>query len=280
MPADLDKCILLGRSALASCKPGNPHRATYLYDLFTDLHSRFHELENISDVQKAYPDYAVSLHKLLVYVKDLVDGADVAPVVDGIVAIARAALKLCPTGHPDHIMSLTILAAFLWRRFQQQGAAADLDEALMLCQEALEVCPSASMALHELAQCLSERFTKLATWTNLDDAIKYEQAMLVLRLLGHPDCAESLSCLANCRQRRIKKSSAIPQPDFPPVPTNNPSIAQLIRGVALDILKTLPPCLLDTHNGMLCDQDSQILHFENSQEYKQLVLSAPTLNTL
>ena len=281
MPTDLDECILLGRSALASCEPGDPRRATYLHDLFTDLRSRFRKLENISDVQEAHPDYAVSLHKLLVYVKDLVDDGDVAPVVDGTVAIARAALKLCPIGHPDHVMSLTTLAAFLRRRFQQQGTVADLDEAIVLCQEA---CPSGSVAsaphLHQLARCLSERFTKLATWTDLDDAIKYEQAALVLRPLGHPDRAESLGSLANYRQLRIKKRSAIPQQDFPPVSTNSPSIKQLIRGATLDILKALPPRLLDTHNGKLCDRDSQILHFENSQEYKQLVLSASTLDTL
>ncbi|KIM53321.1 hypothetical protein SCLCIDRAFT_65445, partial [Scleroderma citrinum Foug A] len=113
--------------------------------------------------------------------------------------ISRAALKLCPTGHPAHVMSLTTLAAFLRRRFQQQGVVADLDEAITLCQEALEVCPSGGVAsvphLHKLAWCLSERFTKLVMLTDVDDAIKYEQAALVLRPLGHPDRPESLSSL-------------------------------------------------------------------------------------
>ena len=256
--ADLDECISIGRSALAFCEPGNPGCATYLHDFVTDLHNRFRKLENISDIQEAHPDYAVSLHKLLVYVKDLIDVRDVAPVVDGIVAIARAALKLCPTGRPDHVMSLTTLAAFLRHRFQQQGVVADLDEALVLCQEAVEVCPSGSVALHELAWCLSERFTKLTTWADLDDAIKYEQAALALRPLGHPDHAESLSSLANSRQLRIKERSAIPQPNCPPVPTHGPSIEQLIRGVVLEILKAFPPRLLDTHNGTLCDRDSDL----------------------
>jgi len=75
-------------------------------------------------------------------------------------------------------MSLTTLAAFLRRRFQKQGAVADLDEGIMLYQEVLEVCPSGSVAsaphLHDLAQYLSERFTKLAMSTDLDDAIKFE----------------------------------------------------------------------------------------------------------
>jgi len=284
MAADLDECISLRRFALASCEAGNPGRATYLHDLVTDLHSRVCQLEDIGDVQEVHLDHAVSLHTLLIYVKDLVDDGDVAPVVDRIGAIARAALKLCPTGHPDHAMSLITFAACLRRRFQQQGAVADLDEAIMFCQEALEVCPSGGVAsaphLHEFARCLSERFTKLAMPTDLDGAIKHEQAALVLRPLGHPDRAESLCSLANNRQLRIKARSAIPQRYFPPVPTNSPSIEKLIRGVVLDILKALPPCLLNTHNGTLCDRDSQISHFENSQEYKQLVLSASTLDTL
>ena len=66
--------------------------------------------------------------------------------MDAIVAIARATLKLCPTGHPDHVLSLTTLAAFLRRRYQQQGAVADVNEAVILYQETLEVCPSGSVA--------------------------------------------------------------------------------------------------------------------------------------
>ena len=173
-------------------------------------------------------------------------------------------------------MSLTTLTASLRRRFQQQDAAADLDEAVTLCQEALEKCPSGSVAsappLHKLAQCLSERFTKLAMRMDLDNAtIKYEQATLVLRPLGHPDRAESLNNLANCRQLRIKDRSAIPQPTCPPVPTNGPSIKHLIGGVSAEILKAFPPRLLDTHNSTLCDRDSQIAQFEKSREYNQLL---------
>ena len=282
LAADLDECISLGRSALASCEPGSPGRTTYLHGLVTDLHSGFRKLEHLSVVQEAHLDHAASLHTLLIYVKDLVDDGDVALVVDEIVAITRAALKLCPAGHPDHVMSLTTLATSLRRRFQQQGAAADLAEAITLCQGALEECPSGSVAsappLHELALCLSERFTKLAMRTDLDDAIKYEQAALVLRPLGHPDRAESLNNLANCRQLRIKDRSAIPQSTHPPVPTNGPSIEHLIGGVAVEILKAFPPRLLDTHNGTLCDRDSQIAQFEKSREYNQLLSSASAMD--
>jgi len=280
MSADLDECISLGRSALAFCNPRNPGRAT-LHDLATDLHSRFQKLENISDVQEAHPDHAASLHKLLIDVKDLVDDGDVAPVVDEIVAIARAALKLCPVGHPDHVISLTTLAAFLLRRFQQQGAAVDLDEAVILYQEALEICPSGYLAaphLHDLAQCLSERFTKLAMSTDLDNAIKFEQAALVLRPQGHPDHAESFNSLFNYRQRKIKGRGANIRLARPTGTPSGPPIKRLVRDVVLDVLKGFPPRLLDICTGKLCDRDSQIAQFEKSGEYNQLLSSDSVLD--
>jgi len=280
--ADLDESISLGRSALASCEPGNTGRTTYLHDLVTDLQNRFRQLENISDVHDAHPDHAVSIHTLLIYVKDLVDDGDVAPVLDKIGAIARAALKLCPTGYPDHAMSLTTLAAFLRRRFQQQGAVADLDEAIMLCQEALEVCPSGSVAsaphLHELARCLSGRFTKLATSTDLDDAIKYEQAALALHPQDHPDYAESLKCLSNYHQLKIKGLGASPRSPCPTGTTSGSRFKYFIGGIVFDALKGFPLRLLDTRTGKLCDRDSQIARFEKSGEYSQLLSSASALD--
>ena len=284
MAADLDESISLGRSALASCEPGTPGRATYLHDLVTDLHTKFRQLENTSDVQDVHRNHAESFHTLLIYVKGLVDDGDVALVVDRIEVIARAALKLCPTGHPDHAMSVITFAAFLRRRFQQQGAVADLDEAIMLCQEALEVCPSRSVAsaphLHELARCLSERFTKLATLTDLDDAIHSEQAALMLRPQGHPDRAESLNSLFNYRQLKIKGRGASTQLAHPIGIPSGSRFKYLIGDIIFDILKRFPPRLLDTHTGKLCDRDSQIAQFEKSGEYNQLLTSASVMDAL
>jgi len=278
MTADLNECISLGCSALASCEPGNPGRATLLHDLVTDLHSRF---QTLLDIQEAHPDHAVSLHKLLIDVKDLVDGGDVAPVVDGIVAIAQAALNLCPAGHPDHVISLTTLAAFLLCRFQQQGAVDDADEAVILYQEVLEVCPSGSLAsaphLHKLAQYLSQRSTTLSMSTDLDDAIKFEQAALALRPQGHPDHAESLNSLFSYRQQKIKRRGASSQSARPTSTSGSPFRCS-IGDVVLDVLKGFPPRLLDICTGKLCDRDSQIAQFEKSGEYNQLLSSASTLD--
>ena len=284
MPADLDECISLGHSTLASCEPGNPRRATYLHDFVTDLHRRFRKFENISDVQGPHPDYAVSLHKLLVYVKDLVDDRDLALIVDGIVAIARAALRLCPAGHPEHVMSLTTLAAFLLCRFQQQRVVADVDEAVILYQEVLEVCPSGSLAnaphLHDLAKYLSERSTKLAMLTDMDAAIKFEQVALALRPQGHPDREESVFSLFRYRQLKIEGQDASTQSARPTGTSFGSRFKYLIGDIVFDILKGFPPRLLDTRTGKLCDRDSQIAQFEESGEYGQLLSSASALDAL
>ncbi|KIM60581.1 hypothetical protein SCLCIDRAFT_26461 [Scleroderma citrinum Foug A] len=240
-------------------------------------------LKNISDVQDAHPDHAVSLHKLLIYVKDLADDVDVAQVVDRIVAIARAALKSCPTGHPDHVVSLTTLATFLLHRFQQRGDVANADEAIVLYLEVLELCPSGTLAsashLHDLAQYLLKKFTKLAVSTDLDDAIKFEQVALALFPQGHPDHTVALNNLFNYRQLKIGRVAST-RSARPTGITPGSRLKYLIEPIILDVLKKIPPRLLDLRTGKLCDRDSQITQFEQSGEYNQLLSSASTMDAL
>ena len=308
---DLEEAISLHRSTLNLHPAGHSDRLRSLDQLANCLSTRFEKLLDLHPqghrnraksidkllllvrkrIQKhdmavaldEYPEHAVPLHTLLIYVTDLVDDEDVSQVVDKIVAIARAALKLCPAGHPDHVMSLTTLAACLRRRFQQQGAVADVDEAVTLYKEALEVSPSGSPAsaphLHGLARCLSERFAKLAMSTDLDDAIKFEQAALLLRPQGHPDHAESLNSLFNCHRLKIKGRGASTQSARLAGTTSGSRFKSLIGDTVFDVLKGFPPRLLDTRTGKLCDRDSQITQFVKSGEYDQLLSSASAMGS-
>lgn len=123
-----------------------------------------------------------------------------------------------------------------------------------------------------------ERFTKLSTRNDLNDAIKFEQAASALYPLGHPDRAASLDCLTRYRQL-IEDRGIIPRLVRPPGPTDNPTVEQPIGNIIFDVLKAFPPRLLDTQKGTLCSQGAQILHFQNGSEYKQLVSSASALDT-
>ena len=54
------------------------------------------------------------LHNLLICVRDMVYEGHVSAHIDEFVAVARAALKLCPpASHSDRIMSLTTLTTCL-----------------------------------------------------------------------------------------------------------------------------------------------------------------------
>ena len=284
IPADMDECITMGHLALALRKSGDLDHATCLYDLVTDFHNRLHILASTFDI-KGSSDNVTSLRNLVICVRDVVDEGHVSTAhVDEIVAIARAASGLYPSDHPDRVVSLTTLATCLRHKFQQQDDITDLHEAIDLYEEVSERCPSESPdsapLLHQLAWCLSERFIKLSTRADLDNAIKVEQAASALFPPGHPDHTRSLNSLATYLQMRIEGKGAALQPARPACLYGSPQVKQLISDVVFETLKAFPPRLLCTRNGTLCDRDSQILHFENSQEYKQLVSSALAFDTL
>ena len=281
MTSDLDECIALQRIALGLRKPGDSSHAIYLRHLVADLQRMLRKLQSASDIYDS-SDHTTFLHNLLMCVGGIFDEDQASTNVNELVAVARTALRLCPLDHSKRFTSLTALTAYLQRRFQQQGAITDLDEAIMLYKEALECFPSGSpdraSLLHILACCLSKQFDKLSVMEDLDNAIKYEQAAYTLYALGHPDRTQSLDHLTHCRQLRLERSGPIPQPDRSPVVTGNPMIRKLIGDIVLDVLKTCPPRLLNTHTGVLCDRGAQILHFKNSHEYEQLASSTLTLD--
>ena len=282
MISDLNECITLGRIALELRKPGDPGHTTCFRYLVADLQSMLRKLESASDIHDS-SDHAMFLPNLVICVRDVVSEGHVSTDVDEIIAVVRAVLKLCSPGHSDCITTITTLATCLQHRFQQQGAILDVDEAIILHKEVLERCPSGSPdsapPLHKLACCLSERFIKLSMTTDLDDAIKYEQVASALYPPDHPDRAKSLDHLTHCRQLRVERKGAAPRSGRPPSPTGYQAIVQLISTTAFEALKAFPPRLLHTENGTLCNRDAQMMHFENSQEYKQLVTSVSALNT-
>jgi len=279
---------------LAFRKVGSPDHSIYLV---TYLLTRFRNRGSTADLQEIVllkqavlelcplgrPDHTMTSHNLLVHERDTVNNDDFAMDTDGIVNLARASL-IPSHGHPDHIMSLTTLATSLRCRFRQQDAITDLDEAIDLYRRALDVCPSESPAcasvLHDLARCLYDRFTKLATTSDLQDAIKYEQTALNFRPPGHPDHAQSHDSLANYLQLKMKCRGALSQLEHSSGPISSSRTRKMIGHVVFEVLKAFPPRLLETHTGTLCGRDLQILRFEQSQVYNQLLASSSALDNL
>ena len=263
----MEECITLGRIALGLHKPGGSGHATCSRHLASDLQRLLHNLENTFANAHSSSDHTVSLHNLVQCVRDVVSEGHVSMHMDEIAVVVR---------------SLTTLTTCLQRRFQQRGNIMDLNEAIILCEETLELYPLGSPdrapPLHKLAWCLSQRFIKLSTQIDLDDAIKFEKAASVLYPLDHPDRAESLSRLASYHQLAMKRKGAPPRPDRSGA-TTNLTIEQAVSNIVSDVLKAFPFRLLDVHSGMLCDRGTQISHFKNSQQYKQLVSSTSALDT-
>ena len=89
----------------------------------------------------------------------------------------------------------------------------DLDEAIVLDREALDLCPQGhphrSTSLHNLASHLSTRYTQLGAIHDLDEAIVLDQEALDLRPQGHPNRSMSLNNLASCLFARYKQLGAM-----------------------------------------------------------------------
>ena len=276
MNADLEECITLGRIALGLHKPGGFNYATCFRHLVSDLQCVLPNLETAYSSS----DHTMSLHNIVLCVRDMVTECHTSTDMDKIVAVMRAVLKLCPSGHSVRIASLTTLAACLRYRFQNCDGITDLDDAIILCKEVVEHCspesPDSAPPLHILAWCLSQRFIRLSTRSDLEDAIKFEEAASMLYPPGHPDRARSIDSLSNYLQMRIKGRDAYPPPASPISPNGNLQIRQLIREIAFEVLKVFPPRLLYTRDGTLCDRNSQMSHFEDSHEFNQLMLSVST----
>ena len=280
--ADLEVCITLGRIVLGLHKPGGSEYATCFRHLVSDLRSMLRKLENAFSNPHSSSDHTMSLHNIVLCARDVVTKGHLFAHMDEVAAVMRAVLKHCPPGHSVYIASLTTLATYLQRRIQKRGDITGLDEAIGLCKEVLERCPSGSPAsalpLHKLARYLSQRFIKSSTRSHLEDAIKFEEAASTLYPPDHPDRAKSLDSLSNYLQMRIKGRDANPPLASPISPNGSLQIKQRIRDIVFEVLKVFPPRLLNTHNGMLCDRNSQVSHFENSHEFNQLVLSASTFH--
>ena len=106
----------------------------------------------------------------------------------------REALELRPQAHPDRSSSLNSrLASCLWTRYQQLGAVADLEEAIVLAREAVDLTPRGHLQkpryLTHLGNCLFTRFACLGEPSGLEDAIsshKYALDFPMIASTGPP----------------------------------------------------------------------------------------------
>ncbi|KAI6024268.1 hypothetical protein EDC04DRAFT_281097 [Pisolithus marmoratus] len=195
--------------------------------------------------------------------------------LDEVIALRRTAWISMPPHDQRQQETLAALDDCLYKRFRMGGGVSDLEEIIVLRRTALECAslPDRCSSLVLLANALREKFQVLRSRSDLEEAIKLARAALALNPPGHPDRALSQACLADCLQSKVGKgvSRFHAARAVTDASNCNPSdIQKVITNIISEIVATIPPRLLHTPTGTLCDRDAQLSLFVDSPEYTEL----------
>ncbi|KAI6011591.1 hypothetical protein EDC04DRAFT_2905379 [Pisolithus marmoratus] len=228
---DVDEAISLHRAALELRPSGHPERCLSLYGLALCFLSRYDNREVVADMEEAvtfgreglglcpldHRDRGLFLNsiafglckKFRKHTAIRYDNQGTVADLDEAVMLRRAALELCPLGHPSRGAALGNLAFDLGQRFREQAAMCDLDEAFKLHRTALELhpCghPQQPLLLYGLAFCFSSRYDNQGAVADLDEAVTLGRAALELYPPGHSSHGAALSNLAFDLGKRFKE---------------------------------------------------------------------------
>ncbi|KAL4070096.1 hypothetical protein V8B97DRAFT_528174 [Scleroderma yunnanense] len=176
---------------------------------------------------------------------------------------------LCPPKYPDQSSGLT---SNLQHRFQEQASIYDLDEAIELFQAVSKLYPPESRIwayfFHMRANCLWERYQRQGTTDDLDKAFNLETAAVLCP--PHCDINMTFSNLTTFFNEQKSRAMASPEEATPPS-CGIDLTKKAIEDVVFEVLNGVPPQLLNTSTGVLCDRKAQLSHFENSKQYNQLL---------
>ncbi|KAI6120495.1 hypothetical protein EV401DRAFT_1408045 [Pisolithus croceorrhizus] len=289
---DLKEAIKLHRVALELRPPGHRDRSSSLRELAFCISDRYNSQGAVADLEDAvalghaalelcppgHPDHCSLVNHLTLYIRKGLRNRTIMHDLENPIGLRRAALELLPSGHPDRSSLLHSLVLYLLDRYDNLGIVGDLEEAITFGRAALALNPpshpSRASSLHGLAQCLAKHFRHQPIAADLDEAIALEQEALQLLTPADPGYHVSRRCFTTYLQMKLNPRVAVASPSTPGV--THFDVDQVIRGLALEILKTMPTRLLHTLTGVLCNRDLQISHFMGSKQYSQLVSSCRT----
>ena len=259
------------------------------------------DLRPVGHSKRSYPPHAPALflchwHRKPVNISDL----------EGAIARGQAVLELRSSGHCHHALAFYNLALHPRQRFMKLGANTDLDGAVAL--------PRSALVIYRL----SSRPKKVWAAVDLDGLISFPRAVLDLQSQGYPGHAISFRTFLRYLQNRLRRPDMTENLDKCISPelkslckfnvrkefqtvgeitgleekiTLRPTILdfhlpgcpihvrKLVKGTVNSALESLPPRLLNTHTGVLCDKVALRSAFLNSQQYKRLLSSVTTCST-
>ncbi|KAI5997296.1 hypothetical protein F5J12DRAFT_852186 [Pisolithus orientalis] len=98
------------------------------------------------------------------------------------ITLGRTALEFIPSEHPRRHSILINLADLLYKRFQKEDTAVDLDEIITLRQAASDLMPpddtETLAVLLELDNCFYQRFGRKNALVDLEDIISLRRVVL------------------------------------------------------------------------------------------------------
>ncbi|MFF3453113.1 tetratricopeptide repeat protein [Streptomyces sp. NPDC002730] len=122
-------------------------------------------------------------------------------------------VRSTPAHHPQRAGRLSDLSVALQIRCERGGAAADLDTAIVLGEEAVKAAPAGhrqhAPSLTNLGIALQARFRRGGSVTDLDTAIDRLQEAVQATPTDHPHRARYLSNLGNALQARFQRGGSV-----------------------------------------------------------------------
>ncbi|KAI5981247.1 hypothetical protein EDD15DRAFT_429454 [Pisolithus albus] len=205
---DLDDLITLKHAVLECMSSDEPQRQISLLELEVYLSERLRRTFSMVDLEETIslrraaleriplPNQCKALLKLADALHEQFQKQGMENSIAEALSLARAALPLCPPGHPDHALPRRHLASYLettrlalfdhanpiFNKFKKKEKDRDLDATIMLGQTALEFMPPDHSLRHStlihLTGLLLERFNKDGRKEDLDKLITLKRAVL------------------------------------------------------------------------------------------------------
>ncbi|KAI5998388.1 hypothetical protein F5J12DRAFT_955853, partial [Pisolithus orientalis] len=185
------------------------------------------------------------------------------------VTLRRTAWQSTPPHDSRWKGTLATLDDGLYARFGR-GGVADLEEIISLRRTVSQLTslPDLCRSPVHLTNALHKRYRILCLRSDLEEAIKLARDALAQYPSNDPDHALAQECLVDCPQTKVGKGAAYAARAVTDASECNPSdIQKVITNIISETVAKMPPRLLHTPTGALCDQDVLISHFVNSPAY-------------
>ncbi|KAF8992887.1 CHAT domain-containing protein [Cyathus striatus] len=226
---DLTNSVNLFRRALSLSDPTNDLHASILSNLGTSLHSLYTTLKNKDDLYESitmieraldyhplgHPKHASTLSSLATSLIELfVDFGDLKS-LDSAISLNEEALGTSMK-EEDQLMVLNNLSHGLYVLHEHSGSRSDIDKAIELSREAVQI--SINLGKHvdnlaktydNLASSLSSRFQVLGNISDIQESIETHKKVLELRPHGNPNRFLSIARLATAIMLRYENVGAI-----------------------------------------------------------------------